>query len=71
MILHICCAPCGGGCVERVKEQGKDVVLFYSNSNLNSREEFERRLASVKQLAAEKQTTLSDSCLFPEYWHYF
>ena len=55
MILHICCAPCGGGCVERVKEQGRDVVLFYSNSNLNSREEFERRLASVKQLAAEQQ----------------
>jgi predicted adenine nucleotide alpha hydrolase (AANH) superfamily ATPase len=55
MILHICCAPCGGGCVERVKGQGKEVVLFYSNSNLNSAEEFERRLASVKQLAAEQQ----------------
>ena len=54
MILHICCAPCGGGCVERLKkEDGAPPVLYYSNSNLDSAEEFERRLDSVRQLARE------------------
>lgn len=58
MILHICCAPCGGGCVERIKGEGATPVLFYSNSNLNSPEEFERRLACVRQLADEQQIEL-------------
>ena len=58
MILHICCAPCGGGCVERLKEQGEKTVLFYSNSNLDSEEEFERRLESVRHLAEAQQLEL-------------
>lgn len=58
MILHICCAPCGGACVERVKEEKLTPVLYYSNSNLNSAEEFERRLESVRKLAADEQIEL-------------
>ena len=58
MILHICCAPCGGGCVERLKERQEKTVLFYSNSNLNSREEFERRLESVRRQAEDQQLEL-------------
>ena len=51
-LLHICCAPCGGGCVERLKqEENITPVLYYSNSNLCSQEEFDRRLESVKRLA--------------------
>ena len=51
-LLHICCAPCGGGCVERLKiEENISPILYYSNSNLCSREEFERRLDSVRILA--------------------
>ena len=51
-LLHICCAPCGGGCVERLKrEENITPVLYYSNSNLCSKEEFDRRLESVKRLA--------------------
>ena len=52
LLLHICCAPCGGGCIERLrKEENTAPVLYYSNSNLCSREEFDRRLESVKHLA--------------------
>ena len=51
-LLHICCAPCGGGCVERLKdEENISPVLYYSNSNLCDAEEFERRLESVRVLA--------------------
>ena len=51
LLLHICCAPCGGGCVERLLAGGRKVTLFYSNSNIGTEEEFERRLASVKVLS--------------------
>ena len=51
ILLHICCAPCGGGCVERLLGEGRTVRLFYSNGNIATSEEFERRLASVKILA--------------------
>ena len=51
LLLHVCCAPCGGGCVERLLAEGRTPLLYYSNGNLASHEEFERRLDSVKVLA--------------------
>ena len=51
LLLHICCAPCGGGCVAALRDDGRAARLYYSNSNLADREEYEKRLASVKKLA--------------------
>ena len=51
ILLHVCCAPCGGGCVERLLAEGRQPRLYYSNSNLCSLEEFDRRLDSVRLLA--------------------
>ena len=53
LLLHICCAPCGAGCVNRqeMSTANREVVLFYSNSNLDSIEEFDKRLNEVKKLA--------------------
>ena len=53
LLLHICCAPCGGGCVGRPEMivPGRRVKLFFSNSNLDTEEEFERRLHEVRRLA--------------------
>ena len=52
LLLHICCAPCGGGCVNRPEmiAPGREVALFYSNSNLDSADEFQRRLEYVRKL---------------------
>ena len=36
ILLHVCCAPCGGGCVERLLAEGRRPLLYYSNSNLVS-----------------------------------
>lgn len=53
LFLHICCAPCGGGCLGRPEmiSPERPVTLFYSNSNLDSEAEFEKRLAPVRFLA--------------------
>ncbi len=51
LLLHVCCAPCAAGCVERLLAAGRRVTLYYSNSNIATEEEFERRLAPVRRLA--------------------
>jgi len=51
LLLHVCCAPCAAGCVERLLATGREVKLYYSNSNIATLEEFERRLESVERLA--------------------
>ncbi|MCQ2378649.1 MAG: epoxyqueuosine reductase QueH [Victivallaceae bacterium] len=52
LLLHICCAPCGGGCVSALQKERRAARLYFSNSNLADRAEFDRRLESVKKLAA-------------------
>lgn len=58
LLLHICCAPCGGGCVAALQQEGRRARLFYSNSNLADRAEFDKRLESVRKLAELYQLDL-------------
>ena len=51
MLLHTCCGPCASACVPRLREEGHEVTMFYSNSNIDSAEEFEKRLAGARRLA--------------------
>ena len=50
-VLHTCCGPCASACVPRLKAAGRDVVMFFSNSNIDTEEEFDRRKAAAEQLA--------------------
>ncbi len=51
LLLHVCCGPCAAGCVDRIPE-GWQPVLFFSNSNIATRAEYDRRLAEVHKLSA-------------------
>lgn len=51
VLLHTCCGPCASACVPRLREEGHDVTMFYSNSNIDTPEEFEKRLAAAAKLA--------------------
>ena len=51
-LLHTCCGPCASACVPRLQELGRDVTMLFANSNIDTREEFEKRLAEAKKLAA-------------------
>ena len=42
LLLHSCCGPCSTACIERLAAS-YDVTLFYSNSNITDREEYEKR----------------------------
>ena len=58
ILLHVCCAPCATASVERLKELGWQVVLFFSNSNIWPPEEYERRLAATRKLAGRLDVPL-------------
>ncbi len=57
-LLHSCCGPCASACVPRLKERGDAVTMFFSNSNIDTREEWERRLAAARALAAAEGVEL-------------
>jgi epoxyqueuosine reductase len=54
ILLHVCCAPCSTAVVERLQEQGYDVNLFFSNSNIHPKEEYEKRLEEARKIASIK-----------------
>ena len=58
ILLHSCCAPCASACLERLVDMGYEVTLFFSNSNIFPREEYEKRLASMRDLANSFQVPL-------------
>ena len=49
--LHSCCGPCASACVPRLKEDGHDVAMVFANSNIATREEFDRRREAAEALA--------------------
>ena len=51
ILLHACCGPCSTACVERLREVGVEPVLFYANDNIDTAEEFGRRLDALRSFA--------------------
>ena len=51
-LLHTCCGPCASACVPRLKEMGREVTMFFANSNIDTKEEFEKRLREAEKLAS-------------------
>ncbi|MBE6369293.1 MAG: epoxyqueuosine reductase QueH [Lentisphaerae bacterium] len=58
LLLHICCAPCACGCLEQLRLDDWEFAFYFSNSNLNSAEEFQCRYAAAETLAAAENVHL-------------
>lgn len=52
ILLHCCCGPCASACVERLLLENRPCRLYFSNSNIATREEFDLRLAQLEKVAA-------------------
>ena len=51
-LLHTCCGPCASACVPALKDLGREVTMFFANSNIDTKVEFEKRLHEAEKLAA-------------------
>ena len=52
ILLHACCAPCSGAILECLRGNGIAPVVFFSNSNIWPREEYDLRLSELRRYAA-------------------
>jgi len=64
----MCCAPCSTAVVERLCEQGYNVVLLFSNSNIHPEEEYRKRLAEAFKLASMLSIDLLEDVYTHESW---
>ena len=48
VLLHACCAVCSGYPISLLKEMGYEPVVYFCNPNLDTEEEFKKRLDAQK-----------------------
>ena len=50
ILLHACCAICSGYPISLLKEMGYSVVVYFCNPNLDTKEEFQKRLEAQEEV---------------------
>ncbi|MHC4662101.1 MAG: epoxyqueuosine reductase QueH [Planctomycetota bacterium] len=65
--MHVCCAPDATVAMERLKS-GFDVAVFFENSNIDSCDEFEKRIADLIRLAPQSGAGIIDAPYEPQCW---
>ena len=67
LLLHVCCAPCSTHAIELLKKD-YDITLFFSNSNIYPKEEYEKRLDNALKIAKAYGLDLIDDRYDHEAW---
>ena len=68
VLLHACCAPCSSAVVECLVDNGVQPVIFYSNSNIFPREEYDHRLNECIRYAKKWGIPIVDDVYDHEEW---
>ncbi|MBI4284199.1 MAG: epoxyqueuosine reductase QueH [Chloroflexi bacterium] len=68
IVLHICCGGCAAGVVERLTQEGHEVLGLFYNPNIHPLAEYERRLEATYKIAKELNFPLEVSHYSPEEW---
>lgn len=55
LLLHACCAPCSSYVIEYLSNFF-DITILYYNPNIDTKEEFEKRLQELKRFVKEFKT---------------
>lgn len=58
ILIHACCGICSGYPIALLKEMGYEPVVYFCNPNLDTKEEFERRLEAQKIVCTYHQVDL-------------
>jgi hypothetical protein len=71
VLLHACCGICSGYPIEKLRELGYEVEVYFCNDNFDTREEFERRLEAERKLCEYLGAKLIIASYQPEvYYNY-
>ena len=58
ILLHACCGICSGYPIKLLQESGYEVVVYFCNPNLDTEEEFQKRLKAQQEVCKESDTRL-------------
>lgn len=47
VLMHTCCAPCSVSCIEMLREEKLEPILFWYNPNIHPYTEYQKRLDSL------------------------
>ena len=54
LLLHCCCAPCATSVIERLLQEDEyNITLFFANSNILPKDEYDKRLGELFRLAKD------------------
>jgi predicted adenine nucleotide alpha hydrolase (AANH) superfamily ATPase len=68
LLLHVCCGPCATVPLRHLREAGRPFATFYSNANIHPAEEYDRRLATYRKLAAPLGVEVVADVYEPKLW---
>ncbi len=68
VLLHICCGICSSWAIEKLKNDGFQVVGFFYNPNIQPEEEYQKRLAVAQKVAEFHQVKLLVGEYVPDKW---
>ena len=68
ILLHACCAPCSGAILECLRDSGIAPVVFFSNSNIYPRAEYDLRLGEMRRYAETMGVELVEDEYDHEAW---
>ena len=58
ILLHACCGICSGYPISLLKDSGYEVIVYFCNPNLDTEEEYEKRLEAQKIVCKNFNTEL-------------
>lgn len=68
LLLHVCCAPCAVYCIEELS-RSFDLILDFYNPNLETEDEYDKRLGELTRLVREMPDCAVEKILHAPYRH--
>jgi predicted adenine nucleotide alpha hydrolase (AANH) superfamily ATPase len=68
MLLHACCGPCSLEPTRILAQEGHTFDIFYANSNIAPRAEYERRLNTLRAFAQTIDVPVIEGAYDPAVW---
>ena len=68
ILLHACCAPCGGQVINELKKEGHEVSVYFFNPNIFPEDEYCLRLSEVKRFTDELKMKLIEGKYNHDEW---
>ena len=68
IILHACCGPCSTVPLRLFAGQGHELEIYYANSNIHPRSEYELRRDTIAAYAADRGIPFAEGEYEPDRW---